>query len=46
MSFLWDLVHILQIIRYETFLNIDFPWNVKEFSKLLNFASGEFEEID
>ena len=46
MSFLWDLTHILQIFRYEILFNIDFPWNVIEFGKLMEFANGDVEEID
>ena len=46
MSFIWDLVHILQVFRYEILLNIAFPWNVIDFGKLMKFANGDVEEIN
>ena len=46
MSFIWDLTHILQVFRYEILLNIDFPWNIIEYGKIMEFANGDVEEIE
>ncbi len=46
MQYLWSLVHALQVFSYLLYLNIEFPENVKQFSKYLRVASGDIEEFN
>ncbi|CDW87978.1 cadg multi-domain protein [Stylonychia lemnae] len=45
MQFLWGLVHALQVFNFLLYMNIDFPDNVLLFSKYMQVASGNVDEL-